>query len=264
MSLRFCTWTLTWVELILATLPNVPVPGVLQDQFWNSHHVPSFSPLLGPVLNPFCFNVRPFSACKLDLCSALSSLRLHIFLRSPQVIRNAMEITQLYAIAVGGILLLLMLINFRPYIEAFLRAVSLPASKHLIYPQIIHRHRYFGPWSRADVIIQLVYITVNTFCVVFRVPDVSMAGLRAANLSLINMVPNFAGSHLSFLADILGVPLSTYQQIHRSSGIMSVLLLLFHVLTILGCRTPFPLQVAENLWGLIVSHSSILHSINAH
>jgi hypothetical protein len=175
-----------------------------------------------------------------------------------------MEITQLYAIAAGGILLLLMLINFRSYIEAFLSAVSLPASKHLTYPRIIHRHRYFGPWSRADVIIQLVYITVNTFCVGFRVPDVSTAGLRAANLSLINMVPNFAGSHLSFLADIVGVPLSTYQQIHRSSGIMSVLLLLFHVLTIIGSRTPFPLQVAENLWGLIVSHSSILDSVNAY
>ncbi|KAF2258055.1 hypothetical protein CC78DRAFT_538086 [Lojkania enalia] len=162
-----------------------------------------------------------------------------------------MEITQLYAIAAGGILLALMLVNSRPYIEAFLRAVSLPVSKHLTYPRIIHRHRYFGPWSRADVIFQLFYIMANSFCVGFRVPDVSTAGLRAANLSLINMVPNFAGSHLSFLADILGVPLSTYQQIHRSSGIMSVSLLIFHVLTIIGSRNPFPLQVAENLWGLI-------------
>lgn len=171
-----------------------------------------------------------------------------------------MEITQLYAISVGGILLFFMLVNFRPYIEAFLRAVSLPASKHLTYPRIIHRHRYLGPWSRADVVLQLFYITVNTFCVGFGFPDVLTAGLRAANLSLINMVPNFAGSHLSFLADILGIPLSTYRQIHRSSGIMSVSLLIFHVLTIIGSRNPFPLQVAENLWGLIVSHSSILNS----
>jgi hypothetical protein len=173
-----------------------------------------------------------------------------------------MEITQLYAIAAGGILLFLVLINIRPYVEAFLRAVSLPVSKHLTYPRIIHRCRYFGPWSRADVIIQLFYIAVNMFCVGFRVPNISTAGLRAANLSLINMVPNYAGSHLGFLADILGIPLSAYQRIHRSSGVMSVLLLLFHVLTILGSRTPFPLPVTENLWGLIVRHSPILHSVN--
>jgi hypothetical protein len=184
------------------------------------------------------------------------------FLALSPIILTAMEITQLYAIAAGGILLFLILVNFRPYIEAFLRAVSLQASKYLTYPQIIHRHQYFGPWSRADVIFRLFYITVNTFCVGFRVPDVSTAGLRAANLSLINMVPNFAGPHLSFVADILGVPLSTYQQIHRSSGIMSVSLVLFHVLTIIGSRNPFPLQVAENLWGLIVSHYSNLNSVD--
>ncbi|KAF1953260.1 hypothetical protein CC80DRAFT_420586, partial [Byssothecium circinans] len=67
------------------------------------------------------------------------------------------------------------------------------------------------------------------------------------NLSLINIVLNFASSHLSFLADILGIPLSTYRQIYYSSGIMSVSLLLFHVLTIIGSRNPFPLQVAEYL-----------------
>jgi hypothetical protein len=165
-----------------------------------------------------------------------------------------MEVTQLYAIAAAGILLLLMLVNCRPYIEASLRAVALQASKHLTYPRIIRRYRYFGLWSRADVIFQLFYIAVNTLCVGFRVSNISTAGLRAANLSLINMVPNFAGTHLSFLADILGVPLSIYQRIHRSSGIMSVFLLLFHVLFIVGSRTPFPLRVAQNLWGRIVSH----------
>lgn len=167
-----------------------------------------------------------------------------------------MEITQIYGIAIGGVLVLLVLLNLRPHLEAFLEAVSLLVSKHLTYPRIVDRHRYFGPWSRADVVLPLFYTTANIFCVSFRAPSMLTAGLRAADLSLINMVLNFAGFHLCLLADILGVSLSTYKRIHRSSGIMSVSLLLFHILTIVWSRNPFPLQVVENLWGLIVSYSS--------
>ncbi|ORX95281.1 hypothetical protein BCR34DRAFT_498571, partial [Clohesyomyces aquaticus] len=56
----------------------------------------------------------------------------------------------------------------------------------------------------------LFYILANTFCVGFRVLDVLTARLRAANLLLINIVLNFASSYLSFLVDILRVPLSIY------------------------------------------------------
>lgn len=172
----------------------------------------------------------------------------------PSNYRAAMEIIQIYAISVGSVFLFLLLISPRSYVKLLITAVSLPTYKHLIYPRVIRRYRYVGPWSRASVLLQLCYILVNTFCISFNVPNVFTAGSRAAHLSLINMVPNFAGPHLSFLADILGVPLSTYQSIHRSSGIMSSLLLLFHIITIPGSQNQFPLQLAENLWGLFVSH----------
>lgn len=94
---------------------------------------------------------------------------------------------------------------------------------------------------------------MNAFYVGFKVQDIQMAGLRAANLSLINMITLFAGPYLNFLADILGVSLNTYQRVYRSVGIMSFVLLLFHVLTVIASRNSFPLRIAENMWGIIVS-----------
>jgi len=89
-------------------------------------------------------------------------------------------------------------------------------AKHLTYPFIVRRHRLLGPWSRADVLLQLIYFTINMFCMTFRVTSVKEAGARAG--TMINMAPPFFGFHLSFLADILGISLSNYRRIHRMTG----------------------------------------------
>lgn len=170
-----------------------------------------------------------------------------------------MEITQVYAIAAGSVFLIVIFVNLRPYITQCLEILSLMTSKYLVYPQIIHRHRYLGPWSLADVLLHLIYITVNVLCVSFKASSIWIAGLRAANLSLINIIPLFAGPHLSFIADLLGVYLSTFQRLHRVTGIMSSALLVFHVLTVVATQHSFPLRVLENMWGLIVSSLHFLY-----
>ncbi|KAF2844514.1 hypothetical protein T440DRAFT_436369 [Plenodomus tracheiphilus IPT5] len=129
---------------------------------------------------------------------------------------------------------------------------------HLVYPRLIPRHRYLGTWSRADVLIQLSFVTANVFCVAFRAASLREAGVRAASLSLTNLIPAFTGPHLSSLADILGVSLCTFRRIHRSAGIMSLSLLAFHIATVLANRTPFSLRVAENMWGLVGASSLCL------
>lgn len=67
--------------------------------------------------------------------------------------------------------------------------------------------RYLVEIVALQGIIQerLYYIALNVFCLAFRVPTLSKAGLRAGNLSLANMIPLFAGAHLSFLADAFTV-----------------------------------------------------------
>jgi hypothetical protein len=79
-------------------------------------------------------------------------------------------------------------------------------------------------------------------------------GLRAANLSLINLIPLFAVPQLSLLADLLGMTLRMYRRIHRSAGLMAFVLMVLHIVTVMAKRTPFPLHHQGNLFGLIVSH----------
>jgi hypothetical protein len=70
------------------------------------------------------------------------------------------------------------------------------------------------------------------------------------------MTPLFASPHLTFLADQLGVALKTVRQLHRSAGLMTVALGAFHVLVFASSRVTFPLNIARNLFAVIVSDHS--------
>ena len=167
-----------------------------------------------------------------------------------------MEITLGYAIALGGVLLIPLIINLLPclpYLRPFTPTFLQQVFKYLTYPYLVRRHRYLGPWTRADIIIQLVYIAGNSFCLGFRVSDIAKAGVRAGNLSLINMIPLFLGPHLGFLADILGVSLSAFRLMHRSAGLMSSGLVLLHVLATLVSHTAFSLRGVTSLSAVVVS-----------
>src|SRR5437868_2628696 len=100
-----------------------------------------------------------------------------------------MEITEAYAIAVGSVLLILIFINLRSHIARLWGITAPLISKYLTYPELLHRHQFFGPWTPADVASQLFYVAINIFCVFFEFSSMWMAGLRAANLSLINLIP---------------------------------------------------------------------------
>jgi hypothetical protein len=186
-----------------------------------------------------------------------------------------MELTQIYAILVGAILIVLLLCScaasvhrhirlldrctrrtFRWLIRPFrilAKSAAFRWSQLLLYPDVVGRHRYLGPWRPVDFIHPVLYLSINSFCVVFRAKSVQAAGLRAANLAIINAIPLFSGPHLGFLADILGVSLSTHRSVHRLAAIMVVLLLMVHCLAAIAGKDSFPLRIAENMWALIVS-----------
>jgi hypothetical protein len=166
-----------------------------------------------------------------------------------------MEITLGYAIAAGGILFVLALINLLPLLPQLIssaRPFFRRVSRYLIYYYLIGRHPVLGPWTFADVIIQLVYIGINSFCLGFRFPSIAAAGVRAGNLSLLTLIPLFLGPHLSFLADVIGVSLGTFRHIHRSAGLMSLGLALFHTLVIFTSRAAFAPRGRRNVSAIIV------------
>jgi hypothetical protein len=162
------------------------------------------------------------------------------------------QVAQIYAVSLGASFGCLLLIRFLPCLQTWLALGRRLALQHLVFPQLLRRHRHLGPWSPADVLVHVCYVAVNAFCLGFKVASLGEAGARAAQLSLVNMAPAFAGPHLGFLADILGVSQCTFRRMHRSAGAASVLLLAVHVATIAASQTPFQLHVAQNMWALVV------------
>jgi hypothetical protein len=173
-----------------------------------------------------------------------------------------MDISLIYAIIMGGSFLLLLLINGLPLITRIVRYLSPLILKHLIYRYTLHRHRLLGPWSRADILVQLIYIAGNICYFEFWDITISQVGLRAGILAIINLIPLFIVPHLSTLADLLGVTLSTFRQIHRSAGVIAVLLTIFHLLVMIASQPSFPLDLPQNKFTVIVS--SLLPTFSAN
>jgi len=199
-------------------------------------------------------SLPPSLSLPLSLSFSFTSISFTFLQRAPSFVSpfhtSPMDIPQIYATAAGGFFLVFVLINLLS--RRVRERIALFVSKHLTYPYFLHRHRLLGPWTRSGALVQLIYIALSAFCLGFRVPTLSEAGLRAGNLSLANMIPLFAGPHLSFLADMLGFRLGTYRRIHRSAGLMSFALLLFHILIVAVQRTSFSLRIPEHLYGMIV------------
>ena len=130
--------------------------------------------------------------------------------------------------AAGGCIALLLIIRIVIRVRWLFRPGDILLRKYFLYPLLLRRHRLLGPWTRAGVIYQIIYLTANIFCICFKVSTASDMAKRAANLSLINMVPAYFSLYLSFVCTLLGVQLPKYRIFHRSIGTISVLLGLLH------------------------------------
>ncbi|KAL6413009.1 cell surface metalloreductase (FreA) [Ilyonectria robusta] len=161
-----------------------------------------------------------------------------------------MESTKIYSIALSSTFVLLLLLHYRHLLSFIVRATI----------SIIYKASYIrlGPWNLLSILSQVLFAAVNVYLVfftgLFRPVSISRAAVRSGNLGLINLVPLTAGPSQSFIADILGTPLKTFQKIHRCFGVISFLLIALHVGTsISASHTEFSLDVKQNRWAVIVS-----------
>ena len=168
-------------------------------------------------------------------------------------IKNKTDVTQFYAIAAGGCIALLFIVRTLTRLRWLLKPGDALLRKHFLYPLLLRRHRLLGPWTRARVAFQVIYLAANVFCTCFKVSTASEAATRAGHLSLINMVPAYFGLHLSFVCTLLGVSLPTYRLFHASTGTMSVLLGLLHaVINAIG-KPVLGTKESKQVFELIVS-----------
>lgn len=169
----------------------------------------------------------------------------------------AMDAARLYAVVVGSIFIVAIGTNLLPTFAPALARIDRWASRHLRYSYVLDRHQFLGPWTRAQVLIQLVYIALNVLCLVFRdifhVLTIADAGQRAGTMALINMIPLFAGLHLTALSDALGTRLATVRLLHRSASLMASALALFHILICYSAVASFDVNTPGNLFATVVS-----------
>lgn len=132
-----------------------------------------------------------------------------------------------------------------------IRRYTLFSSRHIVV-KFLRQNGIIQPWKLQDVFIFLSYFGANVACVFVAFPGLPKAGLRAGRLALVNLVVLYAGPHLSFLADILNVPLSTYRRIHLTVGLTVFILAIFHIVVRALDLDAFPLNVSQNLFALIV------------
>ena len=231
-------------EPYLADFPVPPVsPLFLTSMLYNEVSQEHSSFLTIVIYSSAYSSFHSFSICFIDR---------NVHPRCPLSPSLSMDVIQVYAVAAGGTIFIFILINLLPYLASLWKHISLFTLKHLTYPYLLHRHRFIGPWSRAEVLIQVVYLTVNIFCLSFRVSGVAKTGSRAGTLSLVNMIPLFAGPSFSFAADRLGVPLKVYRYAHRSAGFITFTLVLIHVLSVVS-QGSFSLRLSQHLFAVIVS-----------
>ncbi|KAH6970371.1 hypothetical protein BKA56DRAFT_496850 [Ilyonectria sp. MPI-CAGE-AT-0026] len=162
-----------------------------------------------------------------------------------------MDSITIYAISLCGVFVAVFLVaNLLPIsirlLKWFCRVVSrslLVIFHYTHYRHVINRHSAVGPWVLSAVLANIAYIVGNIICLN---PQAENVVTRAGLLSLINMAPLFLGSHLSFLADLFGLPLRTFRHIHRSCGLMSAALVLVHAVLVATKQGSFSMNNLPN------------------
>lgn len=168
-----------------------------------------------------------------------------------------MDILAIYAITAGSILVALVSIRLLRSLSQWKSPIWVFVSRHIIYPYVISRHQIVGPWSRVSVLMHLAYVTVNSILVFLKDFSLENASRRAGDLSLINMIFLLTAGHLSYSADLLGVPLQNYRQMHRVSGWMAMALIVFHIGAILANqKSAIPRSDTQGLFTVIVSYKT--------
>lgn len=159
--------------------------------------------------------------------------------------------TDIYILCfVSCFLVLFIFQNVIPYaISTFKTLVLLPA-KAIGYCFLVNRYVLIGPFTVASAFFQLLYIGGNVVSLVYGVDSVAQAASRAGTLSLVNMAPLYFAMHLSYLADVFGLSLATYRQLHRSCGLIAVGHVIFHGAVALThhSRLPLAAEISAGDW----------------
>ena len=172
-----------------------------------------------------------------------------------------MDITQWYAIALRG------LVPLSITTAALLTALTITRKyttfrflKHVYYPQVHRYLRGFEKTTQFDFALIAVFLLGNMVCTVIQVNDVSNLARRSGLLSVINLMPLTAGSHMNLIANSCGIRLGAYRRMHRWIGRVAAAEGLVHTAARVSLHLP-DLQTLSDIVGLTVSFGSSFHEV---
>jgi hypothetical protein len=132
-----------------------------------------------------------------------------------------MDLTQWYAIALGGIVALFFIshrvvLMFKPIHNK----ATVYFRKHLYYP-MAHRYvRGSGKTTRFDVGLIVAFVIGNAICLGIGVKDLVGLTKRSGIMCTINLMPLAFGAHMNVVANWCGVSLLAYTRMHKWLGRM--------------------------------------------
>ena len=164
-----------------------------------------------------------------------------------------MDITQWYAVALGGTVALLIIASILLAILTITRKyATFRFLKHVYYPQVHKYLRGSEKTTRFDLALIAVFLVGNMLCTAIRVNNISDLARRSGMLSVINLIPLAPGAHMNLIANSCGVRLDAYGRIHRWMGRVAIVEGLIHTATNLSLHT-MNFQTLSDIGGLTVS-----------
>ena len=172
---------------------------------------------------------------------------------------------QAYALAAGGLVLILCPLLCILYRSIFPRTITFFFSKHVVYPYVFQQRRFCRSVTQFDVILQLTYWVGTALCSSIGVHSLTQAGSRAGTLSVIHFIPLLFESHFRFTANLTELFTPAYQLMYGSIGFMAFALALVHVITTFLSNPRLFNHNGFALYRCVVSHfaESVFSSIDS-
>jgi len=98
----------------------------------------------------------------------------------------------------------------------------------LVYPLLFPRIRFIGAATRLQFSIAITYLVANLLIVTIH--SEGSISSRAANMSMINLIPLLCGPRLSLITTLFGIPLQASIASHQWFGRTAVVQMLIHII----------------------------------
>ena len=172
----------------------------------------------------------------------------------------AVIVELIYAICMAACLLINILWTLLKWVSKSTRyRILFWLAKHVVYPIVIRRTRFFPPITRLFVLLTLLHWAGTLACNLVNITSLAQAGQRAGLLSVINLAPVLMFWSLGSAATWTGLSIRTIQLVHGSFGTMALFQGIAHIVIQLT-HSAFNTQNMIQLSGLLVKRSLILYT----